>query len=231
MQTTTTHLARHITTRLIRPFADVHVRRALAIALLPLILALVGALSSARSAPHATEATPLPIIILASPTAAAPTNGPETTAYQPPRAILARWDYQDETRTAAITSADVARVVGQASDWRLIETTGGARIWVALADVPAGTPADSPLADLTPPTPAPAPQVIDVPIPAAPAPAVEPTAAPMAVPAVEPTAQTHFEMPDTRQQPQTQAAPTTSTTECFATRGGGMCRIAPQQMR
>jgi hypothetical protein len=155
--TTTTLLAAG--RRRLRPLADVHVRRAAAIVLLPLALALVGALASARSAAVATPTELPPIIIVATPTM----TGPAIAVAQPPRAILARFDYRDPATAAALTESDVARVLGVAGDWRLIATVQGGQVWIAAADVPADTPADRPLVDLAPP---PTPIVIYVPVPA-----------------------------------------------------------------
>lgn len=93
-----------------------------------------------------------PIILVATSTAAPAIASAPTTPTA--RAILARWDYRDPASAAIVTTADITRVVGMADDWRLVETTGGAQIWVAAADVPAGVVADQPLADLAPqPTP------------------------------------------------------------------------------
>ncbi len=110
-----------------------------------------------------------------------------------PRAILCFFDYTRPESAAAITSADVEQVVGMAGAYRLVEVAGGARVWIALADVPAGTPVIAPLPDLAPPTPAPAPTIIYVPVPIV-APQVEPTPA-------------HFEMPSDRPGPPTATPP------------------------
>jgi hypothetical protein len=172
MHHTTTNLAQRITARLARPFADVHVRRALAIALLPVILALVGALASVRSAPSAQPAPQQPIIILASPSPAGPSVASAPTA-SAGRALIGYFDYRDVATAAALTTADITRVVGQADGWRLAETADGAHIWIAAADVPAGTPSDQPLADLAP---QPTPIVVYI--------AVEPTEPPTAEPKI-----------------------------------------------
>lgn len=126
-----------------------------------LLLAIVGALSSIRPTAQARPELQ-PIIMLATPTRAAPT--PAT------RAILGYFDYDNPRSAVALNQADIGRVIGLAGDYRLVETRQGGRAWVALADVPANVPEVAPLANLAPPTAAPTPLIIYVPVelPAAP---------------------------------------------------------------
>jgi hypothetical protein len=195
----------HATIRLVggalRPLQDVHVRRAIVIALLPLVLAIVGAVSSLPAAPPAPLPTNAPIILVERATAA-----PLPTLAPAGRAILARWDYRRPESAAALMSADIVRIVGMAGEWRLVEVKGGAQIWVQSSDLPPGTTAIEPLPDLAP---RPAPTIIYIQVPAVPLPVeVEPTPA-------------HYEMPDTRWAIDTSAAPADG--RCWHTAGGGFC--------
>lgn len=198
----------HATIRLVggalRPLQDVHVRRAIVIALLPLLLAIVGAVSSLPTAQPAPLPTQAPIILVERATAA-----PLPTLAPAARAILARWDYNRPESAAALMSADIVRIVGMADAWRLVETAAGARIWVQSSDLPPGTTAIEPLPDLAP-RPTTAPTIIVIQVPAAPLPVeVEPTPA-------------HYEMPDTRWAIDTSAAQPAG--RCWHTAGGGFCQ-------
>lgn len=216
MHTTTTNLIaagrRHL-----RPLADVHVRRAAAIVLMPLVLALIGALASARPT---SPAVPLPtraaIIIIATPTlsgpaiAAAPRSGL-------PRAIVA-YDQPDGRALGAIDAGRAyTPTVRSGLEWLQIEAAGSGLVWVRIEDLIDGLAGLSDVA-----TPIPAPAIVE----AAPAvleqPAIESvTAEPAAAPAVEAAADpTPIELPgwkiDTNAQPQ-------ADQQCAATHGGGIC--------
>lgn len=128
--------------------------------LLLLLLISIGAISAARSSVQAAPtATALPaIILIATPTALPP---PPTAA---PRAIEGRWDYANPQSAVSLTDGDIVRIIGRAEDWRLIETTAGAQVWIAAADVPiVGVASEQPLPDLAP---SPTPIVIIVHVPA-----------------------------------------------------------------
>jgi hypothetical protein len=147
-----------------------------------LVLVVIGAIAALRPGAQA-KPEQRPIIMLAT-VAPAPTVAPS-------RAIIGYFDYANVGTAAALNAADVVRVIGQAGDWRLVTTAQNGQVWIAAGNVPAGVLADSPLADLSPPTAAPPPIVIYVP----------------AAPVVEPTAETHFEMPSDRPGPPLEATP------------------------
>ena len=65
-------------------------------------------------------------------------------------ALIGYFDYASPSTAAAITAAQIERVIGRADgDWRLIQA-GDARLWMHAGDIPARVPAADPLPDLTP---------------------------------------------------------------------------------
>ena len=140
------------------PLAPLNWRPIAALFGVVLLLAIVGALSSLRPAAQAEQAA---IIMIATPS---PAPAVPTAA---PRALLGYFDYRDPTTATAFMVNDLERVIGQAGAFRLVELAGGGRVWVALADIPAGVPVADPLTDLAP---RPTPIVVYVPaeLPAAP---------------------------------------------------------------
>jgi hypothetical protein len=153
MHATTTNLLaagrRHL-----RPLADVHVRRAAAIAQLPLALALLGALASARPAAPAVPLPTLPpIIIVATPTMA----GPAVAAAPPhsglPRAVVA-YDAPDGRALGAIEAGrPYTPTVRSGLEWLQIDAAGSGLVWVRVADLFDGLAS---LPDIATPIPAPA---------------------------------------------------------------------------
>jgi hypothetical protein len=147
MHATTTNLLaagrRHL-----RPLADVHVRRAAAIALLPLALALLGALASARPAsPVVPLPTPPPIIILASPTMAGPAVAVSHPRSGLPRAVVA-YDAPDGRALGAIDAGrPYTPTVRSGLEWLQIDA------WVRIADLFDGLAS---LPDVATPIPIPA---------------------------------------------------------------------------
>lgn len=127
------------------------------------LLAIVGAVLSLRPTASARP-EPAAIILIATTTPAAPTVAP--------KALLGFFDYDNPRSATAFMAGDVARVVGLAGDWRLIETRQGGRAWLRSGDVPAGVASVAPLPNLAP---APTPIVVYLPVPVeqAPAPTVE----------------------------------------------------------
>jgi hypothetical protein len=167
MHTTTTNLIaagrRHL-----RPLADVHVRRAAAIVLLPLLLATIGALASARPAAPAVPLPTLPpIIILASPTMA----GPSIAVSQPrsglPRAVVA-YDAPDGHALGAIEAGRAfTPTVRSGLEWLQIDAADSGLVWVRVAELVDGLAS---LPDVATPVPPAAPVLVE----AAPEPADQP---------------------------------------------------------
>ncbi len=105
-----------------------------------------------------------------------PSPLPATPPARAALALIGYFDYASPSTAAAITAAQIERVIGRADgDWRLVQA-GDARLWMQARDIPATVPADDPLPDLAPHKP-----------PQAPAAAPQaPAAAPQAPAAAEP---------------------------------------------
>jgi hypothetical protein len=170
MYRTTTHLVHRATTAI----ADVHVRRAVAIVLAPLALALVGALSSVRSAPQVPPATPLPVIIIvATPTAAAaapPLLAIAAAQTGLPRAVVA-YDRPDGAALGAIEAGRAYTLTARLGDtWLQADVAQSGQVWIHASDL-FGDLASLP--DVATPIPAPAVELPQIGIMAAPQPTVD----------------------------------------------------------
>jgi hypothetical protein len=145
--------------RHLRPLADVHVRRAVAIVCLPLALALLGALASARPAvPAVPLPTAPPIIILASPTMPGPAIAAAPSRTGLPRAVVA-YDAPDGRALGAIDAGrPYTPTVRSGLDWLQIDAAGSGLVWVRIADLFDGLAS---LPDVATPIPPAAPAIVE----------------------------------------------------------------------